>query len=509
MTDARLTIDLADEVGAVDDRVFGSFIEHMGRSIYGGIYEPDHPTADPDGWRTDVRDLVRRLGVSTIRYPGGNFVSGYDWEDGVGPRTTRPVRHDMAWRSIEPNLVGTDEFIAWARSAGAEPMLTVNLGTRGAEAARNLVEYCNGPRGTLFGDQRAANGHPEPYGVRTWCLGNEMDGPWQIGHTTADEYGRRAAAAGLAMREVDPAIELVACGSSGPGMPTFGAWERTVLERTRDVVDHISLHLYVDPADHRSIDSYLASSRELDRAITAVASIIDEVAGGGRRRAIGISVDEYNVWYLTTHRASEDPSAPFRRAPAIAEDTYDLADALVVGCLLITLLRRVDRVRIACLAQLVNVIPLIRTEDGGRAWLQTTAFPFADVASYGRGTVVGVGLDPTTSLGDDGTEGSAVEATAVHAPADGHVTLFAVNRLEQPLRLDIRVDGGFDPVVEDHFFLADADIRAANTADDPDRVAPRRSNAPPAPERPASVVMPARSWNVVRLAERQAQRIPA
>src|SRR6476659_9226002 len=192
----------------------------MGRAVYGGIYAPGHPTADADGWRHDVIDLVRRLGVTTVRYPGGNFVSGYDWEDGVGPRDQRPERQDLAWRSIEPNLVGTDEFLAWARLAGVAPMLAVNLGTRGADAARDLVEYCNAPVGTEIADRRSANGHAEPYGVRTWCLGNEMDGPWQIGHTAAAEYGRRAAGAAVAMRLVDPSIELVACGSSGSAMPT-------------------------------------------------------------------------------------------------------------------------------------------------------------------------------------------------------------------------------------------------------------------------------------------------
>ncbi|MFL5649592.1 MAG: alpha-L-arabinofuranosidase, partial [Chloroflexota bacterium] len=185
MADARTVIDATRTVGVIDRRLFGSFIEHMGRAVYGGIYEPGHPTADADGWRHDVIDLTRRLGVTTVRYPGGNFVSGYTWEDGVGPRDRRPERDDLAWRSTEPNLVGTDDFVDWARLAGVEPMLAVNLGSRGADAARDLVEYCNAPGGTVMADRRVANGHPEPHAIRTWCLGNEMDGPWQIGYTTA------------------------------------------------------------------------------------------------------------------------------------------------------------------------------------------------------------------------------------------------------------------------------------------------------------------------------------
>ncbi len=313
-------IDPTDVVGVVDERLFGSFVEHMGRAIYGGIYEPGHPTADVDGWRHDVIDLVRRLGVTTVRYPGGNFVSGYDWEDGVGPRDERPERHDLAWRSIEPNVIGTDEFMAWARLVGVDPMLAVNLGTRGADAARDLVEYCNAPVGSRFADWRAANGHAAPYGIRTWCLGNEMDGPWQIGYTTAAEYGRRAAEAGAAMRLVDPSIELVACGSSGSGMPTFGSWETTVLELAGDVVDHLSLHAYFDPAAYETIDDYLACSTELDRMIGTVTRIVDAVTmrrGGGRR--IGLSIDEWNVWHLAEHlRARGHTRDPRLRARARA-----------------------------------------------------------------------------------------------------------------------------------------------------------------------------------------------
>lgn len=501
MPDATAVIDPALTVGPVDERLFGSFVEHMGRAIYGGIYEPGHPTADADGWRRDVLELVRELGVTIVRYPGGNFVSGYDWEDGVGPRDSRPTRLDLAWRSIEPNLVGTDEFIAWARLAGAEPMLAVNLGTRGADAARDLVEYCNAPTGTTVADRRAANGHPAPYGVRTWCLGNEMDGPWQIGHTSAAGYGALAAEAGTAMRRVDPSIELVVAGSSSSRMPTFGAWEETVLDLAWDVADHVSLHAYYDPADYPSVDAYLACSLELDRAIERVGAIVDAVAGrhGGRRRPT-LSLDEWNVWRLAEHQARLDPDAPFRHAPALAEDEHDVADALVVGCLLITLLRHADRVRIACLAQLVNVIPAIRTLDGGPAWRQTSAFPFAHVARHGRGTVLRLALDgPTYALDGEGAV-EAIEATAVHDASAGRLTVFAVNRLGRPLLLDARLHDLPGLAVEEHLVLADANLRATNTAARPDRVVPaRRSGAAVTLDR-LSVELPARSWNVIRLA---------
>jgi alpha-L-arabinofuranosidase len=501
--DARTVIDPTDAVGVVDERLFGSFVEHMGRAIYGGIYEPGHPTADADGWRGDVIELVRSLGVTVIRYPGGNFVSGYDWEDGVGPLASRPSRLDLAWRSIEPNLVGTDEFIAWTRLVGAEPMLAVNLGTRGIDAARDLVEYCNAPTGTRSADRREANGNPKPHGVRTWCLGNEMDGPWQIGAKTAVEYGRLAAEAGKVMRLVDPSIELVACGSSGPGMPTFGAWEDTVLDLAWDVTDHISLHSYFDPAEFPSIEAYLACSLDLDRMIGTVAGITDAVAERkGSAKRIGLSVDEWNVWHMTAHREREDPGGPFRRAPALAEDEHDIADALVVGCLLITLLRHADRVRIACLAQLVNVIPAIRTLDGGPAWLQTSAYPFADVTRSARGTVLRLEIDGPTYALDGGALVEAIEATAVHDEDAGRLSLFAVNRLDRPLTLDATVHGLEGLAVGEHSVLAGPDLRASNTADDPHRVVPRSVDGATVRGDLVSVVLPPRSWNVVRLTGR-------
>jgi alpha-N-arabinofuranosidase len=510
LADARAVIDAATTIGTVDERLFGSFVEHMGRAVYGGIYEPGHPTADADGWRGDVLDLVRRLGVTVVRYPGGNFVSGYAWEDGVGPRSERPLRQDLAWRSLEPNLVGTDEFIAWARRAGAEPMLVVNLGSRGAEAARDLVEYCNGSAGAPFADRRAANGHPDAYGIRTWCLGNEMDGPWQIGHKTAVEYGRLAAETGAAMRLVDPSIELVTCGSSGSGMPTFGAWERTVLDLAWDVTDHVSVHAYSDPAAYGSVGAFLACSRELDRMLVTVAAIADAVAQqkDGTRR-IGLSVDEWNVWHMADHlarEAREDPEGPFRSAPALAEDDQDLSDALVVGCLLITLLRHADRVRIACLAQLVNVIAPIRTVDGGPAWLQTSAYPFADVTRSGRGTVLEIALDGPTYTIDDGDAVPAIEATAVHDPGAGRVTVFAVNRLERSLVLEADLRGFDGVVVEEHSVLGNDDIRASNTAGRPDRIVPFPGDRSSVDGHRLMVELPGHSWNVVRMASPDAGR---
>jgi alpha-L-arabinofuranosidase len=496
----RMAVDPAFAVGDVDERVFGSFVEHMGRAIYGGIYEPDHPTADADGFRGDVLSLVRELGVTIVRYPGGNFVSGYDWEDGVGPRDRRPERLDLAWRSLEPNLVGTDEFVTWARRAGSEPMLAVNMGTGGIDVARGLVEYCNLTGGSRFADLRRANGHADPHGVRVWCVGNEMDGPWQIGHKDAVAYGKLARETAKAMRLVDPSIELVVCGSSHSRMPTFGSWEDTVLDLTWEHADYVSLHTYYDPDKFTGVDALLACSRDLDRMISSVAATADAVAARkGSRKRIGLSVDEYNVWYQTGNPSYERSGAPFVRAPAIAEDTYTVADALVVGCLLITLLRHADRVRIACLAQLVNVIPAIRTLDGGPAWRQTIFFPFLHAARYGRGTVLRVEVDgPTYDVEGEGAV-PVLEATAVLAAAGDRLTVFAVNRGEEALALEAPLRDLAGLSVAEHLVLADDDLGACNTAEHPDRVVPRTVAGARVDGDVLRASLAPRSWNVVRL----------
>ncbi len=501
MPHARMVIDPAFTIGDVRRRLFGSFLEHMGRAIYGGIYEPGHPAADADGWRRDVLEYVRDAGVSIVRYPGGNFVSGYDWEDGVGPREQRPTRLDLAWRSLETNEVGTDEFLAWAQLAGAEAMLAVNLGTRGVDAARNLVEYVNAPVGSHHADRRAANGRPEPYGVPVWCLGNEMDGPWQLGAKDAVEYGKLAAEAGKAMRLVDPSIELVVVGSSHSSMPTFGAWESTVLDLAWDVADHISLHTYYDPADFEGVDAYVAAALDLDRMITTVAATADAVAGRRRsRKRLGICVDEWNVWHQTANPAHVDYTGPWRDAPALAEDVHDMADALVVGCMLITLLRHADRVRSACLAQLVNVIPSIRTLPGGPAWRQTSYWPFLHAARYGRGTVLRVEPSgPTYEAEGEGTV-PGLEATAVHDADAGTLTVFAVNRLTAPLPLRAVLRDLDGVRVAEHLVLADEDPRACNTAEDPDRVVPRAGTGAAVDGGVLRVDLPPLSWSVLRLA---------
>jgi len=435
MAVAQLTLDPAYTIAPVDRRLFGSFVEHMGRCVYTGIFEPGHPAADADGLRGDVLDLVRELGVTTVRYPGGNFVSGYRWEDGVGPRGDRPRRLDLAWRALESNAFGLNEFMRWSSLAGVEPMMAVNLGTRGIEAAAELVEYCNLADGTAASDLRRKHGVAQPHDVRLWCLGNEMDGPWQIGSLTADEYGRLAARAGHAMRRVDPSIELVACGSSNSDMPTFAAWEATVLEHAYDQVDYISLHTYYDPEKHDEA-SFRASAVDLDGFIDNVVATADHVRAKLRRqKRIKLSLDEWNVWYQSRFTEPEDRA--IEELPALIEDDYNGTDAVVVGNLLISMLRHADRLTVAAQAQLVNVIAPIRTRAGGEAWRQTIFHPFAHTARLARGTVLRPALtSPDMTTGRFG-EVPSVDAVATHDEESGALTVFLVNRGTEPVPLAV------------------------------------------------------------------------
>jgi alpha-L-arabinofuranosidase len=496
MTEASLFLDPSFVVAPVSRRTFGSFVEHMGRCVYGGIYEPGHPTADEDGFRRDVLELVRELGVTVVRYPGGNFVSGYRWEDGVGPVGERPTRLDPAWRTVETNEFGLNEFIRWTQKAQIEPMLAVNLGTRGMTEAIDLLEYCNHPDGSTLSDLRISHGAKPPHGIRMWCLGNEMDGPWQLGHKTAAEYGRLAAETARALRQFDPSLELVACGSSHRQMPTFGSWEAVVLEETYDLVDFVSAHAYYEIEDD-DLGSFLASSTDMDAFIHDVVSTADHVrAKLSRSKKINISFDEWNVWY-NRHR---EPSDEWTVAPRISEDAYTVADAVVVGSLLVTLLRNSDRVTCACQAQLVNSIGSIRSEPGGPAWRQSIFHPFAQAAQLAKGTVLQAEIRTPTYRTTRYGEVPVVDAVGTYHDDSGELAVFVVNRHpsdEVTFDADLHAFGGAR--LQEATVLADDNWRATNTQDEPDRVAPRPHSGATVTGSRLRAVLPPVSWSVFRI----------
>ncbi|UVY84941.1 alpha-N-arabinofuranosidase [Brachybacterium sp. NBEC-018] len=498
-----LTLHPAFSVAPVRRRTFGAFVEHLGRCVYTGIHEPGHPTADADGFRGDVLELTRELGVSSVRYPGGNFVSGYRWEDGVGPVEERPARHDLAWHSTEPNTVGLDEFMTWAEKAQVEPMYAVNLGTRGIEEALDVLQYANAPQGIALSDQRAANGHPDPYGIRMWCLGNEMDGPWQAGHKTPEEYARIATETARLLRQEDPDLELVACGSSSSSMETFGAWENIVLTDAYDYVDMISAHAYYAEKDGDQA-SYLASADDMDHFIDSVVATADHVRAKLKKdKRIMISFDEWNIWYQ--HRAESRPPQgdDWPVAPVLLEDTYNAMDAVVFGNLLISLLRHSDRVASASLAQLVNVIAPIMTAPGGPAWKQTTFHPFALTSKHAVGQVLDVRLTAPSFENPRFGESSAADSVATWDEESGALSLFVVNRgAEDSLALDADLTGFGDLELVEALTLHHEDPYAANTQDAPETVVPAANDSVTLTDGHLTGDLPAISWTLVRLARR-------
>lgn len=495
---AKIFIDKNFKLSDVDKRIFGSFIEHLGRAIYTGIYEPDHPTADEQGFRKDVMGLVKELDLPVVRYPGGNFVSGYNWEDGVGPVEDRPNRLELAWRTIETNEIGTNEFMDWAKKVDSDVMMAVNLGTRGIDAARNLLEYCNHPGGSYYSDLRKEHGYEEPYNIKTWCLGNEMDGPWQIGHKTAEEYGRLALETAKVMKGLDPSIELIACGSSNSKMPTFAEWEATVLEHTYEYVDYISMHVYYGNPDN-DLGNYLAQSVDMDNFIKSVVATCDYIKAKKRsNKTINISFDEWNVWFHSNEADSK--REPWEIAPPQLEDIYTFEDALLVGLMLITLLKHADRVKIACLAQLVNVIAPIMTSEGGSAWKQTIFYPYFHASKYGRGTVLHSLIESPTYNTKDFKEVSLLDSVSVYNEEKEELTIFAVNRDQyNTLELSCELNGFTDYEVIEHIIMEHEDVKAVNTEDNPDNVKPDNNGNARVEGEKLTADLGNLSWNVIRL----------
>ena len=403
--EARIKIDLDRTIGEVDARLFGNFAEHLGRMIYGGIYEEGSALADADGYRKDVMDVVKPLGVSVLRWPGGNFASGYNWTDGIGPKDQRPARLDLAWNDLESNRFGTDEFLRYAEKIGAEPYICLNLGLGTIDDARHWVEYTNEAKHTYWADQRRKNGRDAPYNVKLWGLGNEIDGPWQMGHKSAEEYALFALETAKAMRAVDNSIKLIASGSSNYGANAdWIGWNRTVLQTLRNQIDYISLHTYIGNQDN-NLERFLGRSQQIENYIDVTAGLIRQAQSGQPNpRPITIAYDEWNVWYRA-HNAEK------------LEEVYNFEDALAMGMFFNAFFRHADVVKIANLAQMVNVIAPIMTNKQG-LFLQTTYFPLAEFAKQRGNTALNVwSSGPTYTLDPMPNAPQNANANASRRPA--------------------------------------------------------------------------------------------
>lgn len=495
----QIFIDSRRTIAPLDRNLFGSFLEQLGRAIYEGIYDPGSKLADSNGFRKDVMQAIHQLNVPIIRYPGGNFVSGYNWLDGVGAKQDRPRVLDKAWNSMNSNQFGTNEFMAWCKAVGTQPLMGLNLGTGTPEEAAALVEYCNVDKGTKWSDLRRKHGYPEPYNVKNWCIGNEMDGPWQIGHITATEYGLRAQDTARQMRYVDKSVQLIACGSSGPFMPTYLEWDREVLEQCYDYVDGLSLHRYLGNNDETEGQSskFVAMNLSMDRQIGETLAVCDLVRGHKRSpKKLWLSFDEWNVWYRARSGAAVDGNR--QEAPHLLEEVYNLEDALLVGGMLNTLLRNADRVKIACLAQLVNVIAPIMTNKNG-LFRQTIYYPYSWALQYAQGRVLNVLVDSPTYDVAGMDAAPYIDAAATVSPEDGKTALFILNRdLSKARQIEVVwEDNSASRVIVSQVLTGD-DLKAVNGFDAPERVKPQPLDKPSTANGRTKFEVPPRSYTVVQ-----------
>jgi alpha-L-arabinofuranosidase len=506
---ARVYVDTRRIISPIDRNLFGSFLEHLGRAIYQGIYDPGSKLADSEGFRKDVMDEIRHLGVPIIRYPGGNFVSGYDWLDGVGPKRDRPVVLDKAWNSLNSNQFGTNEFMAWCKAVGTEPLMGLNLGTGTPEQAAALVEYCNVEKGTRWSDLRRKHGIAEPYKVQKWCLGNEMDGPWQIGHMSATEYGLKAADAAREMRYVDSSLKFIACGSSGPFMPTYLEWDREVLEQCYEYVDGLSLHRYFDNSESTGGDTskFLAMNLSMERQIAETVAVCDLVRGHKRSpKKLWLSFDEWNVWYR--ERRGDAVDGHKTEAPHLLEEIYNLEDALLVGGLINSLIRNADRVKLACLAQLINVIAPIMTNPDGM-FRQTTYYPYSWALQYARGAALNLLVESSTydvkgpltggARGEASEQVPHVDVAGSLNSADGSLSLFILNRdLVKSHNIEVVWEDQAPSRVGATSLLTGDDLKAVNSFQAPQKVAPQAFPKPSLSGKTAKFEVPAHSYTMIQ-----------
>ena len=465
---ANIYLDKHFEISPIDERMYSSFIEHLGREVYGGIVDECSSKTDENGFRTDVIELVKKMNLKMVRYPGGNFVSALNWEDTIGPKELRPILFDVTMREIEDNSFGLDEFLKWTEIVGVEPMLCINLGTKGIEEARNIVEYCNFEKGTYYSDLRIKNGHEKPYNVKLWCLGNEMDGSWQVGQKTPTEYGRLANECAKVMKWVDPTIEVVACGSSFYTMPTFGQWEAQVLEECYGNVDYLSLHSYYSN-DSNYTEEFLAKSLKMAKFIEKAIATCDYIGAKKKSdKVINISFDEWNVWDSVNNPLWTKPCC--EKGEKRIEQDYTFEDALLVSSMIMTLINHCDRVKISCISELVNSIAPIKT-CGDMAYCQTIFYPFYLMSKYARGTALKSVVECEKYSTKEIFDIPYIDCTSVWDKENNKLVIAILNRsIDKDTDVKIKL-ADFNPNTKaQHILFNHEDLKAINTAQNPENV---------------------------------------
>lgn len=497
MKHAKVVLDKDFVISEIDEKVFGSFVENLGRCIYGGLYEPGHPSADEDGFRQDVMEKIRPLNLTANRFPGGNFVSTYRWEDGIGPKESRPRRAEVAWQCIEPNRFGLDEFAKWSKKMGTDVFMTVNLATRGVLEAMDCIEYCNHPGGTYWADKRKENGFDEPFNYKYWCLSNEIDGIWQVGQKPARDYALLAREASKAMKLIDPEIKTILAGSSAPSMDTFPEFDIEALDIAYEQVDYISVHNYIGNAKNDT-PSYLARPLITNQFLDDVTSVINTIKAKHRsEHQVYISFDEFNTWHSMLQASNS--KGKWTVAPPLLEDTYTAEDAVALGGLLLAVLRHADTVKIACLSELVNCISHLRTRDGGGCWVMPPYYTFLHYCLYGRGTSLETRVFSDTYSCERFPEVPYLDAQAVMGD-DGSITLFAINRgLDEELELETILRGFENYIVDKHLVITSDDPKATNTEECPDNVIPTEDGNAVYVDGKLTATLKKMSWNVIRL----------
>ncbi len=504
MKQAKVIYDKNFVIGEVDKRLFGSFAEHLGRCMYGGFHQPEHETADENGFRGDVKELIRELGVTAVRYPGGNFVSGYDWKDGVGPKEKRPTRKELAWNVVENNQVGTNEFAACLKEVGADMIMAVNLGTGTPKEAGELVEYCNVADGTYWSELRKEHGVNQPHNFKLWCLGNEMDGEWQICMHTAEEYARLCKETAKIVKWIDPTVETIACGSctNEIGHDSFGDWDRKVLEECYDYIDYLSLHRYFNynPRKQLAYKMYDTEKdipfffKDLQNYLDTVISACDFVKGKRRSdKTVHISFDEWGV-------ITDTGAIPGGVDQEFGYASFKEMDAMIYGGILCTFLNNADRVKIACQSLLVNEGGMITTDPFGKAIRQTTFYPFQDAARFAKGKA----LRPSALLPEKETEHHGLQQTLIIActyeEQTGEIAVFIANSdMEEDAQVSLELHSFGDTIKSLGWReLYDDNPYAKNTFEDEYRVVPVEKKVDDPKDGKLTVVVKKHSWNVLR-----------